>query len=183
MEPTAIRPEEARMIERCLKRDRKAQRELYERFAPKMLALCQRYTGSRDEAQDVMQDGFVTVFSQLDRFRGQGSFEGWIRRIFVTTALMYLRRHDVLDNSEDITVTHFSPDTGSDTLGQLGYKELMRLVSTLPPGARVVFNMFAIEGYSHKEISEMTGISEISSRSQLNRARQWLQKKITEEYR
>lgn len=171
------------MIERCLRRDRKAQKELYELYAPRMLALCQRYTGSREEAQDVMQDGFVTLFSQLDRFRGQGSFEGWARKIFVTTALMYLRRHDVLDNSEDITASNFSPDSGEDTLGQLGYKELMKLVSSLPPGARAVFNMFVIEGYSHKEISEMTGISEISSRSQLNRARQWLQKKIMEDYR
>ena len=115
---------------------------------------------------------------RLENFRGEGSFEGWARRIFVTTALMYLRKKDALKMSDDIdTARGIKTDIPSQ--GQnIGYKELIRLVMELPPGFRTVFNMFVIEGYSHKEISEMLGITETTSRTQLSRARVWLQNKI-----
>lgn len=156
----------------------RAQKAIYDILSPKMMSVCLRYMGSRDAAEDVLQDGFVTLFSKLDSYSGEGSFEGWARKIFVNTALMSLRKHDVLQESEDVeTAFNVSSQTPSAT-SQIGYKELMKLISELPPGFRTVFNMYVIEGYSHKEIGEALGISEVTSRSQLQRARTMLQNKI-----
>ena len=143
-----------------------------------MFSICIRYIGDRTAAQDVLQDGFVTLFSKLDSFKGEGSFEGWARRIFVTTALMELRKKDALKMSEELEVVR---GVKAETVGQLeniSYRELMSLVTSLPPGFRTVFNLYAIEGYSHKEISQMLEITETTSRTQLRRARLWLQDKI-----
>lgn len=168
------------MIEACKKGDRAAQRALYDRLAPRMFPICIRYAGDREVAQDILQDGFVTLFMKLDDFKGEGSFEGWARRIFVTTALMYLRKKDALKMSDELdTVRGMKAETVTQ-IQSLGYKELMELIMTLPPGFRTVFNMYAVEGYSHKEISDMLGISETTSRTQLSRARTWLQNKIKE---
>lgn len=145
-----------------------------------MFPICIRYAGDREVAQDILQDGFITLFTKLDDYKGDGSFEGWARRIFVTTALMYLRKKDALKMSDELdTVRGMKADTVTQ-MQNLGYKELMGLIMTLPPGFRTVFNMYAIEGYSHKEIGEMLGISETTSRTQLSRARIWLQNKIKE---
>jgi RNA polymerase sigma-70 factor (ECF subfamily) len=145
-----------------------------------MFPICIRYAGDRESAQDVLQDGFITLFTKLDDFKGDGSFEGWARRIFVTTALMHLRRKDALKMSDDLDLARgLKAETVSQTQN-LGYKELMELIMTLPPGFRTVFNLYAIEGYSHKEIGDMLGISETTSRTQLSRARIWLQNKIKE---
>ena len=145
-----------------------------------MFPICIRYAGDRESAQDVLQDGFITLFTKLDDFKGDGSFEGWARRIFVTTALMHLRRKDALKMSDDLDLARgLKAETVSQTQN-LGYKELMELIMTLPPGFRTVFNLYAIEGYSHKEIGDMLGISETTSRTQLSRARVWLQNKIKE---
>jgi RNA polymerase sigma-70 factor (ECF subfamily) len=145
-----------------------------------MFPICIRYIGDRDQAADVLQDGFITLFTKLKDYKGEGSFEGWARRVFVTTALMALRKKDALMMSDELdTVRGMKAETVSQTQN-IGYKELMKLVMTLPPGFRTVFNMYSIEGYSHKEIAEMLGISETTSRTQLSRARIWLQKKIKE---
>ena len=139
-----------------------------------------RYAGDRDTAQDILQDGFVTLFTKLGDYKGDGSFEGWARKIFVTTALMHLRKKDALKMSEELdTVRGMKAETVTQ-MQNIGYKELMELIMTLPPGFRTVFNMYAIEGYNHKEISDMLGISETTSRTQLSRARIWLQNKIKE---
>ena len=162
--------------------DRRAQKAIYDMLADKMFAVCLRYMGDRDSAQDVLQDGFVTLFSKLDTYLGEGSFEGWARKIFVNTALMSLRKHDVLKQSDDVEEARgIIADTPSAT-SQIGYKELLKLIAALPPGLRTVFNMYVLEGYSHKEIGEALGISEVTSRSQLQRARVTLQKKIKEQY-
>lgn len=139
-----------------------------------------RYIGDKVQAEDILQEGFITLFTKLQSFKGDGSFEGWARRIFVTTALMELRKKDALKMSEEIdTARGMKADIPSQ--GQnIGYRELMTLVMTLPPGFRTVFNMYAIEGYSHKEIGEALGISETTSRTQFRRARIWLQNKIKE---
>ena len=155
-----------------------AQRALYDRLASRMLSLCLRYVGDRTTAEDIMQEGFVTLFTRLDSFKGHGSFEGWARKIFVNTALMYLRKKDALKMSDDIDAArNLSTDMASQ-MEDIGYLELMKLITSLPAGFRTVFNMYVIEGYSHKEIAEMLDISEITSRSQLSRARTWLQNKI-----
>jgi len=168
------------LIESCRKGDRASQKAIYDRLASRMFPICIRYAGDRESAQDILQDGFITLFTKLEDFKGDGSFEGWARRIFVTTALMYLRKKDVLKMSDDLDLARgLKADTVTQTQN-LGYKELMELIMTLPPGFRTVFNLYALEGYSHKEIGEMLGISETTSRTQLSRARIWLQNKIKE---
>lgn len=168
------------LIESCKKGNRAAQKILYDRLAPRMFPVCIRYIGDRTAAEDILQDGFITLFTRLDSYKGEGSFEGWARRIFVTTALMSLRKKDALKMSDELeAIRGMKADTTSQTQN-VGYKELMKLVMSLPPGFRTVFNMYAIEGYSHKEIAEMLGISETTSRTQFSRARVWLQNKIQE---
>ena len=166
------------LIDSCKRGDRASQKVLYDSLAPKMFSICIRYIGDRTAAQDVLQDGFITLFSKLDSFKGEGSFEGWARRIFVTTALMELRKKDALKMSEELEVVR---GVKAETVGRvenISYRELMSLVTSLPPGFRTVFNLYAIEGYSHKEISQMLEITETTSRTQLRRARLWLQDKI-----
>ena len=131
-------------------------------------------------AEDVLQDGFITLFTRLQDYKGEGSFEGWARKIFVNTALMSLRKKDALKMSEELEAVRGIKDELPSQNQNIGYKELIKLVMQLPPGFRTVFNMYAIEGYSHKEISDMLGISETTSRTQLSRARVWLQNKIKE---
>ncbi len=145
-----------------------------------MFPLCMRYVGDRVLAEDLLQEGFITLFTRLESYKGEGSFEGWARKIFVTTALMSLRKKDALKMSDELdTVRGMKADLPSQ--GQnLGYKELVKLVMDLPPGFRTVSNLYAIEGYSHKEIAEMLGISEVTSRSQFSRARALLQNRIKE---
>jgi len=145
-----------------------------------MFPVCIRYIGDREMAEDVLQDGFITLFAKLQDYKGEGSFEGWARKIFVNTALMSLRKKDALKMSEELEAVRGMKDDLPTQNQNIGYKELMKLVMTLPPGFRTVFNMYAIEGYSHKEISDMLGISETTSRTQLSRARIWLQNKIKE---
>ncbi|MBO7117886.1 MAG: RNA polymerase sigma factor [Bacteroidales bacterium] len=169
-----------RLLKACIKGDREAQKTLYESLSPKMFPVCLRYMSSREEAEDVLQEGFVTLFSKLDSYSGKGSFEGWARKIFVNTALMQLRKNDVLKESEDLEGAWDISSQDPTIIQNIGYQELLELIESLPPGFRTVFNMYVIEGYSHKEIGEALGISENTSRSQLQRARVILQKKVLE---
>ncbi len=168
------------LIESCIKGDRAAQKVLYDRLAPRMFPVCIRYVGDREQAEDILQEGFITLFTRLDTYKGDGSFEGWARKIFVTTALMELRRKDALKMSDDLEMARGMKTDTVTQLQSIGYKDLMKLITQLPPGFRTVFNMYAIEGYSHKEIGEILGISETTSRTQLSRARLWLQNRIKE---
>lgn len=145
-----------------------------------MFPVCMRYIGDRTLAEDILQDGFITLFTKLGSYKGDGSFEGWARRIFVTTALMDLRKKDALKMSDELEVARSMKSKVSGQVENIGYKELMQLVMNLPVGFRTVFNMYAVEGYSHKEIAEILGISEVTSRSQFSRARAILQTKIKE---
>lgn len=169
---------EQQMIALCKKGDRAAQKALFDLLSPKMFAICIRYMGSREAAEDVLQEGFISLFSKLDSYSGEGSFEGWARKVFVNTALMTLRRNDVMRQSEDIESARSISGNDVSALQSISYKELMGMIAELPPGFRTVFNLFLIEGYSHKEISGMLGISEATSRSQLQRARVMLQNRI-----
>lgn len=164
-----------RLFERCKQGERRAQEQLYHHFASKMLGVCMRYAKSTFEAEDMLQAGFVKVFSAMQGFRGEGSLEGWIRRIIVNTAISTYR-NNVRLNTEPWQETH---DTAhAYELQHLECEDLLRLVRALPDGYRIVFNLYAIEGYSHKEISEKLQISEGASKSQLSRARKWLQDKL-----
>ncbi|MCQ2165055.1 MAG: RNA polymerase sigma factor [Bacteroidales bacterium] len=166
------------MLELCKRGDSSAQKALYDSLAPKMFPVCIRYMGDRTVAEDVLQDGFVTLFSRLDSYSGAGSFEGWARKIFVNTALMSLRKSDVLKDSDDIEQAWSVKSEATSAIQDIGYKELLKMIGELPAGFRTVFNMYVIEGYSHKEIAEALGITENTSRSQLQRARVALQEKI-----
>lgn len=170
-----------RRIEEAKRGDRKAQKAIYDALADKMFAVCLRYMGDRQAAEDVLQDGFVSLYTKLGSFLGEGSFEGWARRIFVNTALMSLRKRDVLKQSDDVEAAVDIAATTPSATSSIGYKELLKMIASLPPGLRTVFNMYVIEGYSHKEIGEALGIEEVTSRSQLQRARVMLQKKIKEQ--
>ena len=169
---------ERNIIQGCLDGDRSAQKALYDRLAPKMYALCLRYMGDREQEQDILQDGFVTLFSKIETYSGEGSFEGWARKIFVNTALQSLRRTDALKLSDDLSTAWGLTSHEPGQLQDMGYKEILGLVASLPGGYRTVFNMYVIEGYSHKEIAQALGISEATSRSQLQRARMMLQDKM-----
>ena len=168
------------IINQCIDNQRSAQKRLYDFLAPRMFSLCLRYTGDRMIAEDVLQDGFVTLFSKLSTYKNEGSFDGWARRIFVNTALMHLRKKDALKISDDIdNAFNLKAETVSQTQN-LAYKDLIKMITDLPDGFRTVFNLYVIEGYSHKEIGQMLQISENTSRTQLSRARLSLQKKIKE---
>ena len=169
---------EMEWIEGARKGDRKSQKAIYDLLSRKMFAVCLRYMGDRDAAEDVLQDGFVTLFSKLDSFHGEGSFEGWARKIFVNTALMSLRRKDVLKQTEDVDSAWNVLSEDPTPIQKITYDELLDCIAELPPGFRTVFNMYVVEGYSHKEIADELGISETTSRSQLLRARAMLQSRI-----
>ena len=173
-------PFDIQLIKSCIEGNRASQKALYDRLASRMFPLCIRYLGDREAAEDVLQDGFVTLFTRLNDYKGNGSFEGWARKIFVNTALMNLRKKDALKMSDDLEMARGVKAETVSQMQTMGYKELMAMITELPPGFRTVFNMYAIEGYSHKEIGDMLGISETTSRTQLSRARIWLQKKIKE---
>ncbi len=150
------------------------QEELYRRYSPKMYAVCLRYAGNAEEAEDILQEGFIKVFKKLNSFRSEGSFEGWVRRIFVNTAIEHFRRKRYL-----MPVTEKEENTIEgkylSVLDDLAARDIMALVQDLSPGYRTVFNLYVVEGYTHKEIADMMGISEGTSKSQLSRAKVILQ--------
>ncbi|MBO7644558.1 MAG: RNA polymerase sigma factor [Bacteroidales bacterium] len=170
-------------IEKAKQGDRRAQKAIYDALSGKMFAVCLRYMSDRQSAEDVLQEGFVSLFAKLDTYSGDGSFEGWARKIFVNAALMSLRKNDVLKESTDVDTAWNVSSEAPSAVQQIGYKELSKMISELPAGFRTVFNMYVVEGYSHAEIAASLGISETTSRSQLLRARAMLQSKIKDKYR
>jgi len=166
-----------RFIEGCKVNDPKSQEGLYLALASKMMAVCLRYTNSQFDAEEILQTGFIKVFKNINQFAGAGSFEGWIRRIMVNTAIESCRNRTHFQSLGDINEVEFS-NAHSFEIDQLEVSDLLKLIQSLADGYRLVFNMYAIEGYSHKEIAEKLNISESSSKSQLSRARMRLQKKI-----
>ena len=169
-----------RIWQGCQAQDKKSQAQLYSIFSKKMFVLCLRYAQTTLEAEDILQNGFIKVFTKHHLFDGKGSLEGWIKRIMVNTAIESYRQSkekytDSIDEQHENTIhSHLTSDTSS-------YQDLLKLIKELPLGYRTVFNLYAIEGYSHKEIAEMLGISEGNSKSQLSRARQALQEKLIKE--
>lgn len=166
--------DEKKLIQACIKEDKSAQKALYDLFSAKMYFVCLRYARHEAEAQDILQDAFIKVFDKLDSFRFNGSFEGWVRRIMVNTALNYCRKSTY--KYENIGIEDYQDKVvNSKAISRLSEQELFALIQQLPDGYRMVFNLYIIEGYSHKEIAEMLSISENTSRSQLAKARKWMQ--------
>lgn len=172
---------EKELIQRCIDNDGKAHKEFYDRFAPKMYGVCLRFTKNRMEADDILQDGFVKVFTNLKTFRGEGSLEGWIRRTIVNTAINLFKKNAKHKKNLDIETADFNGKyQASGIIDKLSVEELLGLINDLPTGYRMVFNLNVIEGYTHKEIGQLLEISENTSKSQLSRARQTLQRKLAE---
>ncbi len=165
------------LLDGCRRGDRKSQELLYRSLGSKMLGVCLRYAKDHYEAEDMLQMGFVKVFQKVAEFRGEGSFEGWIRRIMVNTAIETYRRNQRTLQVVDIDEVYDEPQSMFDMSG-LETKDLLNLIKALPGGYRLVFNMYVIEGYSHKEIGEKLGITEGASKSQLSRARAILKEKV-----
>ena len=169
---------ETQLIAVWVKGDRRAQKALYDTYSRRMMGVCVRYVNDSETARDVLQDGFVKVFSHLSSYTGEGVFEGWMRRIFVNEALGYLRQKDVLREAEGLELLDTHGMSHDMTVDDLSVQELMEVIRSLPTGYRTVFNLCAVEGYSHKEIAEQLSITESTSRSQYMRERQMLQEKL-----
>lgn len=168
---------ESELIKGCIRQHTGCQRMLFERYAGKMMSVCMRYANDAMEAEDMIQDAFIKVFKYIEQFKSEGSFEGWIRRIVVNTAIRHLEKKkirfkEIDDHSND------APKMDPSTYSHLGEEDLLKLIGQLPEGYRMVFNLNVVEGYSHEEIAEMLNIQPGTSRSQLVKARKMLQQQI-----
>jgi RNA polymerase sigma-70 factor, ECF subfamily len=176
--------DEKKLIQACLKGENMAFEAFYRRFAAKMLVVCSRYAHDADEAKDLLQDGFVRVFAQLHTFRSDGSLEGWVRRVMVTTSLENYRR--TARNRETVSLNnsdlgdYLQPKSSDDILAQVSFDELLRMIQELSPGYRMVFNLYVFEGMKHHEIAVKLGISEGTSKSNLADARKILQRRVSQ---
>jgi len=169
--------EEELLLSQCRNRDQEAQKRLYESHCAKMMGVCMRYARNREEAQDILQDGFIRVFEKIGSFRSEGSLEGWVRRVIVNVAIRHIQKNTRIYRMVDID------EAGSEMPFELATTDLetddlLKMVNKLPDGYRVVFNLYAMEGFSHQEIAEKLGISEGTSKSQLARARQHLVRQL-----
>jgi RNA polymerase sigma factor (sigma-70 family) len=168
---------EQRMIEGCLRGERQAQEVLYHRFSQTLFAICLRYTGDYHQAEDMLQEGFIKVFSKLNSYRFEGSFEGWLKRIFINTAIENFRRNQHLNHT--LEIEDLKNDlVQEDDFHRLSEAELLGMIQLLSPGYRTIFNLYAVEGYTHNEIASKLGITVGTSKSQLARARYLLQKMV-----
>ena len=166
------------LIDGCVAGDRQSQNELYSLLGPKMYAVCLRYAKNRDDAQEILQDGFIRVFGFMHQYKYNGSFEGWVRKIMVNCALQKFRTKAQMHAVVNIDFVDETPFSSSDILAQIGVKELLKLVQQLSPGYRIVFNLYVFEGMKHREIAELLSISEGTSKSNLSDARSFLQKAV-----
>ena len=166
------------IVQGCIQKNAIAQKHLYEKFARKMLGVCLRYCDSIEEGEDVVQNGFISVFENIESFKGTGSLEGWVRKIMVNAALTHIRKNKKLKQNIELDSVEFMLPSTNYLNEDFAAKDLLKIIQTLPPGFRTVFNLYAIEGYSHKEIGDMLGISEGTSKSNLSDARTILQKEI-----
>lgn len=169
------------LVNGCISKKPSAQKLLFERFSRKMMGVCLRYADRGEEAEDMLQNGFIRVFDKIETFRGSGSLEGWIRKIVVNESLTYLRKNKAMRLNIDIENAQYMIPGNSHVGENMNEKDLLKMIHQLPLGFRTVFNMYAIEGYSHKEIAEQLGISEGTSKSQYSRARAHLQNMLKTE--
>ena len=168
------------LVKKCLEGNQLAQRELFDKFAPRMMGVCLRYMRDQEQSEDVLQEGFIKVFTKLDLYNGKGSLEGWVRRIMVNTSLDQIRRKAKFTGNVSMDDVDYKIEFDGQILSSLAEQDLLKRIHDMPNGYRTVFNMFAIEGYSHKEIAEELGITENTSKSQYSRAKALLRAKLEE---
>ena len=169
------------IISGCIKEKSKSQEALFNRFSDKMFGVCRYYAKDYSEAEDILHEGFMKVFNNIKKFKGTGSFEGWMRKVFVNTALERYRKKSFIYAVEDV-YEYANEINTNEIISNISANDILQLIRDLSPKYRMVFNLYAIEGYSHKEISEMLGISEGTSKSNLARARGILQKKVKKHF-
>ncbi|TYP99107.1 RNA polymerase sigma-70 factor (ECF subfamily) [Tenacibaculum adriaticum] len=163
---------EKSLIKKAIDQNREAQQQLFEQFSPKMLSVCRQYVKDLHHAEDLMLQGFLKIFINLHKFKNEGSFEGWIRRIMVNTCISYLRKKNPIQlTDEDYSFN----EQANHSLESTSVEDIQKLIDQLPDGYKMVFNLYAIEGYKHSEIAQQLNISESTSKSQLFKARKWLQ--------
>ncbi len=175
-------PVEKNIVDGCISGDRSSQKMLYDRYASKMLGVCMRYAKDRSEAEDMLQEGFIKVFNNIGKFKNEGSFEGWVRKIMVFTAInIYKYRtrkfQESLDSENEEAVYQ------DNVIDQISAKEIVALIQQMPEGYKLVFNLYAVEGYTHKEIGELLGIAEGTSKSQYSRAKLFMQVLLAKHYK
>ncbi len=166
------------LIQECIAGNRTSQERLYKYFAPKMFAICLRYANNHQSAEDILQEGFIKVFNHLDKFRGDGSFEGWIKRVFINTSIEHYRKATITQRYVEIDSAYHVSCKDEDAVSKLSRKDLLSVIQQLPIGYRTVFNLYAIEGFTHREIAAKLTISEGTSKSQLARARAMLHRML-----
>lgn len=170
--------DEGELIKMCIKGDRRYQNALYTKFSPKMMAVCFRYSRNREDAEDTLLEGFIKVFDNLKQFKNEGSFEGWIRKIMVNTAIAKFKKANPFKVFVNIEKVHYSIASDENIYEQLGAKVLINMIQQLPPAYQMVFNLYSFEGLKHREIADQLGISEGTSKSNLSDARTLLKKMI-----
>lgn len=163
---------QASLVKKASRQNREAQQQLFEQYAPKMLGVCRQYVRDNHHAEDLMLTGFLKVFTNLHKFKNEGSFEGWIRRIMINTCISYLRKKNPIQLTDEDFVFN---DEATESLENTSVEDIQKLIDRLPEGYKLVFNLFAIEGFKHAEIAEKLGITVSTSKSQLFKARKWLQ--------
>jgi RNA polymerase sigma-70 factor (ECF subfamily) len=171
----------ANILKACLKGDRRSQQQLYQLFVAKLYGVCLRYSDNEEEAKEILQEGFIKIFTNLKQFKNKGSLEGWMRRIMINTAMEYFRKNSnflLYDNDTKLESVQVKYE---HVIEDLNKKDLLKMIQDLTPQYRMVFNLYAIEGYSHQEIAEILNISEGTSKSNLSRARALLKRRINEE--
>ncbi len=173
---------EKEILEGCLKNNKIAQYELYKKYSSRLFGLCVRYVPDKDNAADVLQESFIKIFESISKFRNEGSFEGWMKRITVNTALNYLKKYKYQYDEVNIENTTDEPFTENDVFSKIGKDDILKLLQELPEGKRVVFNLYVFEGYNHKEIGTLLNITESTSKTQFSKAKKMLQDKITNLY-
>ncbi len=169
------------LTEGCIREDPAAQKELYDKFARQMMGTCMRYACDEAQAKDMVQEGFIKVFQKISTFRREGSLGGWVSRTMVRTALDLLRREKHYANNVDLTEAEFLTPSHGQVLEAMGANEIRQLIQQMPTGYRTVFNMFAVEGYSHKEIAAELGVTESTSKSQFSKAKAYLRQLLPED--
>ncbi|SEL12004.1 RNA polymerase sigma-70 factor, ECF subfamily [Aquimarina amphilecti] len=170
---------ETQLIKKAANKHRDAQHQLYEKHSPKMLGVCRRYVRDIHHAEEVMLSGFLKVFTNLKQFNFEGSFEGWVRRIMVNESISFLRRQKEVVFTEDIA--YYNEESWNNINIELGVEQIQGLIDSLPEGYKMVFVLYAVEGYKHSEIAKMLGVSESTSKSQLFKARKMLQQKLNQQ--
>ena len=168
------------IIKGCQKGKPASQKALYDTFAPKMYGVCLQYCKDHTEAEDCLQEGFIKVFNNIKKYRFEGAFEGWIRRIMVNTTIESFRKKKPESSVEDMSLIKIEDDIVEEEASEINEDEILEIIKELPPKYRMVFNLYVLEGLSHKEIAETLDISEGTSKSNLSRAKNWVKNRITE---